>query len=254
MKKVIYVVLFFFPVLLNVQIYSQPEKTDEGEDIELLKLAEAEAQRIDTTEQFHLEMARFRSELLRSISGGERDPEFIRLMEEYKRGLLLFELTNKEVYLRSYTDTVGLRRFYEKHRPAYQWTEPHFRGFVVHNKTKSERERLQQEINGLPLDSAANYLRQTYIREDTALIKLGGIKVFAKGDDEYVDELIFHTGRGVPYLEFPRYFVVGKLLEQPQVYTDVAAEVMDDYQKYLEERWIEQLRKRSGNKLIMGKQ
>jgi peptidyl-prolyl cis-trans isomerase SurA len=235
--------LLILPFMLNAQSCFQDMHLDRGEDIERLKLAEAKAQRLDTTLSFRSEMQRFRSEILKDMEAGTGDPEFSRLMKEYEKGLLLYEITNREVFMKSYTDTAGLRRFYEERREYYQWKEPHFRGFVVHAKTRSDRERLQMEIDGLPIDSAATYLKKNYIMEDTALVKIGNRKVFAPGDDEYVDELIFHMGKGVPYLEFPRYFVVGELLEQPQDYTDVLTDLMDDYQKYLECIWIEELRK-----------
>jgi hypothetical protein len=247
MRKMIYTGLFFLLLSgeLDAQFCFHDMKAIEGEAIEQLKLQEAEVLQIDTTRHFREEVQHFRAELLQSLK--EDDPEFVRLSDEFRRGLLVFEITNKEVWIKSYTDTAGLRRFFEENRQCYLWEKPRFKGFIVHAKTKNDRKRLQQEIRNMPVDSASVYLRQAYIREDTVPVKISDRKIFTQGEDEYVDELIFHTGKGVPYLEFPRYFVVGELLDQPQDYTDVHAEVMDDYQKYLERLWIEQLRNKERN-------
>ncbi|MDR0413654.1 MAG: hypothetical protein LBH61_07640, partial [Dysgonamonadaceae bacterium] len=134
---------WMLPLLLNAQSCFQDIRPDAGTDIERLKLAEARAQRVDTTANFLRDMQRFRSEITKGMQPDADNPELIRLLAEYEKGLLLFEITNREVFLKSYADTAGLRRFYEQRRDCYRWDEPHFRGFVVHAKTRSDRERLQ---------------------------------------------------------------------------------------------------------------
>lgn len=37
---------------------------------------------------------------------------------------------------------------------------------------------------------------------------------------------------------------MGKVLKQPKEYTDVKQQVIDDYKRDCEERWVEELRKR----------
>lgn len=221
-----------------------------GEEIKNLKLTEAKAQGLDTLSSFKQEMSVFRKELIQSFTQEnklpeEKDPEIRSMLEKYKEGLLIFNITQKEVWEKAYTDTLGLTNFFEKNKGNYKWEQPRFKGFVVHAKTKKRRERIQQEVAGMEPGAAAAFLRQKYITTDSIHIKISKKKLFAAGDDEYVDELIFKTGRkGVPYLEFPRYFVVGKLLYEPEKYTDVIALVSDDYMKLLEQEWIEKLAER----------
>lgn len=42
-------------------------------------------------------------------------------MNEYRDGLLLFDLMEKEIWQRSKTDTVGLTAFYENSKQKYVW-------------------------------------------------------------------------------------------------------------------------------------
>ena len=48
-------------------------------------------------------------------------PEFYYVMEEYRDGLLLFDLMEKEIWNRSKTDTIGQKQFYLDHISNYKW-------------------------------------------------------------------------------------------------------------------------------------
>jgi peptidyl-prolyl cis-trans isomerase SurA len=48
-------------------------------------------------------------------------PEFANVMEEYRDGLLLFDLMEKEIWDRSKTDTIGLQKFYDDHKMEHLW-------------------------------------------------------------------------------------------------------------------------------------
>ena len=43
---------------------------------------------------------------------------------------------------------------------------------------------------------------------------------------------------------FEDAFAIGKIMEQPESYKDVKGSVINDYQKELERKWIENLRKK----------
>ena len=69
--------------------------------------------------------------------------------------------------------------------------------------------------------------------------------VFAVGDNPWVDKSVFGQGdggrmkRGYEYVD-----VVGTVLEKPQTYKDVKGLVVNDYQRYIEEKWVKGLRKK----------
>ncbi len=48
-------------------------------------------------------------------------PEFGAVVEEYRDGLLLFDLMEKEIWERSKTDTLGLKAFYETQKDKHKW-------------------------------------------------------------------------------------------------------------------------------------
>jgi len=42
-------------------------------------------------------------------------------MEEYRDGLLLFDLMEKEIWDKSKNDTIGLKHFYDLNKSKYTW-------------------------------------------------------------------------------------------------------------------------------------
>ncbi|MFL5752939.1 MAG: peptidylprolyl isomerase, partial [Bacteroidia bacterium] len=48
-------------------------------------------------------------------------PDFKNLLQEYRDGILLFELTDRKVWSKAVKDTSGLKEFYEKNKNNYLW-------------------------------------------------------------------------------------------------------------------------------------
>ena len=66
--------------------------------------------------------------------------------------------------------------------------------------------------------------------------------LFAPGDNAYVDEEIFKKGKTEPMTSFPFTAFLGEKVKGPETYQEVRGLLVGDYQNYLEERWIAQLR------------
>ena len=76
----------------------------------------------------------------------------------------------------------------------------------------------------------------------TIRIEMG---IFSIGDNGWVDKMVFGQGEGGTMKRgFTLVDVAGKVLEKPETYKDVKGHVVNDYQKYLEERWLKKLRKK----------
>src|SRR4029077_9073371 len=50
-------------------------------------------------------------------------PEYRNLMQEYRDGILLFDLTDRKVWSKAVKDSAGLQAFYEKNKNNYLWDE-----------------------------------------------------------------------------------------------------------------------------------
>jgi peptidyl-prolyl cis-trans isomerase SurA len=71
--------------------------------------------------------------------------------------------------------------------------------------------------------------------------------LFVKGENKAVDKYVFNQEGYTPSKDFPIVFVAqgGKILaDGPEEYTEMKGLVTSDYQNYLQEEWIKQLRKK----------
>jgi peptidyl-prolyl cis-trans isomerase SurA len=66
----------------------------------------------------------------------ETNTDFKNLMEEYRNGIMLFELMDRNVWGKAAKDTVGLKGFYAQNPNKWQW-EPGFTGVVYRFKDEA---------------------------------------------------------------------------------------------------------------------
>lgn len=59
----------------------------------------------------------------------DENPEFKSLMQEYRDGIMLFELMDRNVWGKASKDSAGLQAFYESQKNKYMW-EPGFKGSI----------------------------------------------------------------------------------------------------------------------------
>ena len=183
----------------------------------------------------------------------DKYPEFALLVNEYRDGILLFDISNREVWDKASSDEEGLEAYFKKHRRDYRWDEPHFKGIVVH----CVRDSLEQPVKRLLKDKdyAAwmTELRKAYMSDSVKLVRAEK-GLYVKGDNKYVDYFKF-KGEAFDQPEgFPYTFIYGKLLKRkPEDFRDVRGQVSADYQNYLEKEWVASLRKKYADQIIIHK-
>ena len=172
-----------------------------------------------------------------------KNPEFKNLLQEYRDGILLYNIMNQEVWEKANQYTEGLKAFFEQRKNNYAWSEPHYKGYVVLCKDSKVKKKMQKEISKMIPDQAADFLMQNYNVGDVSHVQLER-GLFVKGGNPFVDEAVFKTGKAQYPEEYSDFFVIGELLNVPDSYTDVRGLVVTDYQTYLEEEWISYLNKK----------
>ena len=173
-----------------------------------------------------------------------KHPDFRNLMQEYRDGILLFEVSNREVWEKAASDTIGLEQYFEANKSEYAWEEPHWKGNVVLVKDAKDKKKMQKQVSKMNPEDAIKYLLDNYNVGDVSYIKIEK-GLFKKGKNAYVDEIEFKTGKAELPEGYQDFFLVGKLLpEGPESYTDVRGLVITDYQNQLENDWVEYLNKK----------
>lgn len=170
--------------------------------------------------------------------------DFRFLMQEYHDGILLFEVSNNQVWDKASRDTAGLATYFKQNTADYKWEKPHYKGRLILCKDKNTFKLAKKLVKKIATDSIDKYLT-TRLNDSIQYVKVEK-NLFVQGDNKLVDNLAFKTKTAIePNKDYPYAFVVGKLLKTlPENYTDVRGLVTADYQEYLEKQWITELRKK----------
>lgn len=170
-------------------------------------------------------------------------PDFANLMREYHDGILLFDISNREVWEKAVSDEEGLARYFSAHRSEYVWDKPRFKGFVIQCADKQLAKDVKKQIAAMSADSVERFVRRSYDR-DSVIVERG---LWKEGDNAKVDRYAFGKRNAdvVPSEKLPVIFTFGrKLKRMPEEYTDVRGAITADYQNYLEQQWVARLREK----------
>ena len=174
-----------------------------------------------------------------------KDPELKNLIREYHDGLLLYEISNREVWEKGSKDEEGLKAFFKKNKKQYKWDEPRFKGMVYHVKDKADIKAVAKSVKGLAFEDWNETLRKTFNGDSIIRIRVEK-GLFKKGDNALVDSLVFKAKdvKVKPVKDYPYDAIHGKKLKAPKEMADVRSAVTTDYQNALEKAWVEALRKK----------
>lgn len=166
-------------------------------------------------------------------------PDFRNLMQEYRDGILLFNISNKEVWEKASTDSLGLRNYFNINSANYKWAEPRFKGRVISCRDKKTADKVKLILKKEKADSID--VRLSALNKKDSVIVKSEKNLFVKGSHAAVDFYAFKTGNFKPVNDFKVVFVDGKVLNAPESYLDVKGLITQDYQNYLEQSWIKAL-------------
>lgn len=165
--------------------------------------------------------------------------DYKNLLQEYHDGILLFELTDREVWSKAVTDTSGLKKFYEQNKSNYMWKER-----AVYDKFTFENEKAA--LKGVKLlekgKTSALILSKLNKKED--LVQLESFK--QEKSNLTVEGLAWEKGASVKKeMEDGKvlYYIVNSLIDpEPKKLKETRGYVISDYQNFLEKQWIEKLK------------
>ncbi|MET0760145.1 MAG: peptidylprolyl isomerase [Flavobacterium sp.] len=169
-------------------------------------------------------------------------PEFSAVMDEYRDGLLLFDLMEKEIWEKSKTDTLGLKKFYELNLKNYNWKNRV--DVIILSSTKMDVIKKAQKL--LNQGKTPEFIKEKLNEKGGAVNVMTNIGVFEEGNDVLPKNLKLQTGVSDIIKEGEYYFVtkVNKVLPAgPKTLEECKGKVINDYQQYLEENWVKDLKK-----------
>jgi peptidyl-prolyl cis-trans isomerase SurA len=169
------------------------------------------------------------------------NPEFKYQLQEFKDGNMLFEIMERKVWSKASADSVGLEQYYNEHKTNYKWnvsadavlfscantTEAKIAIEEI-NKGKNWKELVKDNLQ-IEADSGRYELSQIPVKDKTNFITgLITEPVVNSGDGTAIFSLVIKT--------YPE--------DQQRSFADARGLVINDYQNFLEKKWIETLKKK----------
>lgn len=174
----------------------------------------------------------------------QKDADFKNLINEYHDGLLLYEVSSREVWGLKGTNKKELTKFFKKNKKRYAWDEPRFKGIAYHAKEEADIEAVKKSIKKVDFDEWAGVLRKTFNNDSILRIRVEK-GIFKKGDNGLVDRDVFgiKDAKVDSIKRYPYNSTFGKILKKgPECMEDVKGLVTADYQDMLEKEWVKHLR------------
>jgi len=172
----------------------------------------------------------------------EKYDDFKYLMQEYKDGILLFELTDSMVWTKSVIDTVGLKKYFESNNSKYVWGKRADAAiFDCLNDT------VLKAVKKLVKKNAPDTMIYRIINADNPLSVNITRGKYEKGQNQIIDNVKWKAGvYNLPKTKGKESFVkIYKILAPgPKQLKEIMGIATSDYQNYLEDNWIEELRKK----------
>ncbi len=175
----------------------------------------------------------------------DKYPELRNLVKEYHDGILLFDISVDRVWDKAGKDTAGLINYFEQHKDAYKWEQPRFKGFMIYARDKKTAKRAETIAKTVPADSVAKTIRERMNNDSVTIVRVER-GLWKQGQNPAVDRFGFKSKKAEYKAdsEFPEVRAVGKVIANPESYTDERSKVVTDYQDQLEKEWVEELRKK----------
>lgn len=172
-------------------------------------------------------------------------PDFKSLMREYEEGILLFEATKMLVWDKASQDSVGLAKFHEDIKGKYRWKER--AETSIYKLMSNHREKL---------DEVRDYVKKHSPEEVVQKYNTGEIPILrhelkTMERDIYPDfknmdwkESAMSQSEEDPRSKTITFSKIENILpESLKTLDEARGYIVADYQDYLEEKWVEQLRK-----------
>ena len=169
------------------------------------------------------------------------DPSFAFTLQEYKDGLLLFDLLQDKVWKRAEQDTLGLKAFFTKNQDKYFWKK---RGdVIIASCTRKDKALLVKKYleEGKEIDEI-----KKLVNDGPIIHVLFTRRVVEENHDKLPKGFVFDTVGVSDVIDDGNGFTIVKTLQimppQPMLLSEAKGNVINDYQDYLDKQWIRELR------------
>jgi len=170
------------------------------------------------------------------------NPEFKYQLQEFKDGNMLFEVMERNVWNKASNDSTGLKNYYALHKTKYTWNESADAVLISGSNKKTAKDAADQIKKGKSWKQVAEE-NASQIQTDSGRYELTQIP--AKPNTKFVEgmvtePLVNENDGTATFVKILRIYPAN----QQRSFEEARGLVINDYQNFLEEKWIEQLKKK----------
>ena len=165
--------------------------------------------------------------------------EFVNILNEYREGLLLFELMQDKIWDGAKKDSIGLQTFYNDNKANYVWPD-RIEGSVARS---SDSKYTKKVLKYWRKNSSNNEIAEVLNKTKQNVIFSNG--EFEIGHPALPKGLEYKAGLSKVIQENSNYFVVNVTALKPskqKSFEEAKGQLISDYQTELELNWIQELR------------
>ncbi len=166
--------------------------------------------------------------------------DFKHIMKEYKDGILLFELTDQEVWSKAVNDSAGLAQFYIDNQANYLWAERADAVIFSCKDEKTAKKAMKLAKKGMP-----SYEIVKKCNEKDALAVSTETKKYERGSNKLLADIDW--AKGIYSLsgenDRVKFVQINEILAPSlKPMEENLGQATSDYQNHLEALWLEELR------------
>jgi peptidyl-prolyl cis-trans isomerase SurA len=168
--------------------------------------------------------------------------EYAAILNEYRDGLLIFDVMDKNIWQKGKNDSLGIQEYYNKTKQNYQWKQ-RINATIYSAISKAVANQVQQMLNegktAEEIKAAINADNQVNV-----LITPGTYEI---GQRELPENLTIKTGVSEIYPNHDSFLVLN--IEEvippgPKALEEVKGKVLSNYQNDIEAQWMDSLHKK----------
>lgn len=167
-------------------------------------------------------------------------PEFKTLMDEYRDGILLFNLTDQKVWTKAIKDTVGAKEYHEKFKDHFMWDERLDASIFT-----CKDDKIADKVKKMIKQNKTEKEILAALNKDTIINVSVESKLYLKGENPMLDIKGWNPGiTANEAIKGKAVFAnIKKVVKAtPKTYAESRGLVTSEYQSWLEKEWVASLR------------
>ena len=175
---------------------------------------------------------------------GDKFIDYRMLVNEYREGIMLFNLMDEVIWSKAAEDTIGLRQFFEANSSNYKWNE-RAEVLFVDASQRNILEEIKSELSNDSLKLTKKDLEALYNKKSSLTLQVTE-GLLEKDNSELLNDFDWKTGVQEKENEgrFELLYISKILPEQSKKLNEVKGIVIADYQTELEKQWVDSLKQK----------